>query len=114
MISAAVADRRATAAASWADRQRFLMPQRFMVTTCSTNLTRDGKPVGQRELVSDNPGFAALICLMLLSMVAAFFGLAWLATPCSCVDWVAGARRYQGARSGQRFSAQVAAGRLRR
>lgn len=75
----AVAEHRATTSTSWAERLRFLMPQRFMLTTYSANLVQDGKPVGQLELVSDNPGFAALICLMLVSMVAAFFGLAWLA-----------------------------------
>ncbi len=75
----AVADHRAATSTSWAEHLRFLMPQGLMLTTYSANLVQDGKPVGQLELVSDNPGFAALICLMLVSMVAAFFGLAWLA-----------------------------------
>ena len=74
----AVADRGAVTPTSWANRLRFLMPERFMVTAHSVNLTHEGKRVGQLELVSDDPGFAALICLMLVSMVAAFFGLAWL------------------------------------
>ena len=75
-----VAERRAFEPISWADRLRFLMPQRFMLTSHSVNLVHEGKAVGQLDLVSDNPGFAVLICLMLLSMVASFFGLAWLAT----------------------------------
>lgn len=76
----AVANRGATASAHWANRLRFLLPQRFMQSTHSVNLLHEGKPVGQLELVSDNPDFAAMICLMLASMVVAFFALAWLAT----------------------------------
>jgi diguanylate cyclase (GGDEF)-like protein len=74
----AVADHPATASASWVDGLRFMVPHRFMVTSHAVNLMHEGNSVGQLELVSANPGFAALICLMLASMVAAFFGLAWL------------------------------------
>ncbi len=65
---------------SWADQLRFLLPQRFMTASHSVNLMHDGKLIGQLVLTSDNPGFAALICVMLASLVATFFGLVWLAT----------------------------------
>jgi len=47
-----------------------------MQSTYSVNLLHTGKPVGPLELVSDNSGFASMICLMLASMVVVFFALA--------------------------------------
>lgn len=76
----AVADRDAMASSSWADSLHFLLPPRFMQSTHSVNLLHEGSPVGELQLVSNHPDFAAVICTMLASMVVAFFGLVWLAT----------------------------------
>lgn len=69
----------AVAGIRWAHQLGNLWPNQLMATSLTSNLVHQGQTVGQLHLVTTNPGFAAMIFAMLLSVAASFFVLAWLA-----------------------------------
>lgn len=67
------------ASTSWAQRLGDLVPAQLMATSSTTDLVHEGKTVGKLQLVAGTPGFATLIVAMLLTVVASFFVLVWIA-----------------------------------